>query len=119
MAAREPEQTRSFGSIAAEFVLAGIEKKYRALAQRRNAGSSHADPRATIGNTQCYSTVAGLRRETLKMDNSVDIDRVHSRAIVQEIGERLRRILIADQEMSPRLRDQMERLRAMDQPPRR
>jgi hypothetical protein len=51
------------------------------------------------------------------MDNSVDIDRVHSLAIVQEVGERLRRILIVDQEMSPRLRDQMERLRAMDGPP--
>jgi hypothetical protein len=54
---------------------------------------------------------------TPRMGNSVDIDSVHSRAIAPEIGERLRAVLGADPEMSPRIHDQMRRLRELDEPP--
>lgn len=49
------------------------------------------------------------------MRNSVDIDHVHSRAIVREIGERLHTIHKLDQELPPRIRDQMHRLRDLDE----
>jgi hypothetical protein len=44
------------------------------------------------------------------MRNSVDIDRRHSRAIVKEIGERLRTSLKEDRELPANLQKQIERL---------
>lgn len=49
------------------------------------------------------------------MRNSVDIDHVHSRAIVREIGERLHTIHKLDQELPAGIRDQMHRLRDLDE----
>jgi hypothetical protein len=60
----------------------------------------------------------GIGSRTSAMRNSVDIDHVHSRAIVREIGERLHTIYKPDQELPPRIRDQMHRLRDLDEPRR-
>jgi hypothetical protein len=50
------------------------------------------------------------------MRNSVDIDSRHSRAIVKEIGERLRASLKEDRELPPDFQKQIERLRQSDLP---
>lgn len=48
------------------------------------------------------------------MRNTVEIDHRHSRAIAQEIGERLRVALVEDSELPPNLRFLIERLRELD-----
>ena len=49
------------------------------------------------------------------MRNSVDIDSRHSRAIVKEIGERLRASLEEDRELPANFQKQIERLRRSEQ----
>ncbi|WGR95734.1 hypothetical protein MTX26_08365 [Bradyrhizobium sp. ISRA443] len=49
------------------------------------------------------------------MRNRIDINYVHSRAIVREIGERLRASLKPETELSPRLRMQISRLRELEE----
>lgn len=49
------------------------------------------------------------------MRNCIDIDYVHSRAIVREIGERLRASLKPETELSPRLKMQVDRLRDLEE----
>ena len=49
------------------------------------------------------------------MRNRVDIDHNHSRAIVQEIGERLRAFLKEEPELPGSLRAQMDRLRELEE----
>jgi hypothetical protein len=51
------------------------------------------------------------------MRNHIDIDHVHSRAIAQEIGERLRASLRVDSELPTGLRIQMDQLRKLEAPP--
>jgi len=51
------------------------------------------------------------------MRNSIDIDYSHSRAIVQEIGERLRSSLEIDRELPASLRLQIDRLRQSEGEP--
>ena len=48
------------------------------------------------------------------MRNRIDIDSNHSRAIVQEIGERLRAFLKEESEPSGSLRAQIDRLRELE-----
>jgi hypothetical protein len=48
------------------------------------------------------------------MRNCVDIDRTHRRAIVQEIGERLRSVLKEEPELPGSLRTQIDRLRELE-----
>jgi hypothetical protein len=48
------------------------------------------------------------------MRNRVDIDYSHSRAIVQEVGERLRASLKEDRELPASLRMQIDRLRQLE-----
>ena len=48
------------------------------------------------------------------MRNRIDIDSKHSRAIVQEIGEKLRAFLKEESEPSERLRAQIDRLRELE-----
>lgn len=48
------------------------------------------------------------------MRNTVEIDHRHSRAIAQEIGERLRAALVEDRELPPNLRFLLDRLRERD-----
>ena len=49
------------------------------------------------------------------MRNRIDIDHKHSRAIVQEIGERLRASLKEEQELPASLRTQIVRLRELEE----
>jgi hypothetical protein len=48
------------------------------------------------------------------MRNRIDIDYSHSRAIVQEIGERLRASVEIDRELPASLRMQIDRLRQLE-----
>ncbi len=48
------------------------------------------------------------------MRNSIDIDSSHSRAIVREIGERLRVSFKVDRELPASFRMQIERLRQLE-----
>ena len=49
------------------------------------------------------------------MRNRIDIDSKHSRAIVQEIGERLRAFLKEEPEPPGSLRTQIDRLRELEE----
>jgi hypothetical protein len=49
------------------------------------------------------------------MRNRIDIDPKHSRAIVQEIGERLRAFLKEEPELPGSLRAQIDRLRELEE----
>ena len=49
------------------------------------------------------------------MRNRIDIDSKHSRAIVQEIGERLHAFLKEEPELPERLRTQIDRLRELEE----
>jgi len=48
------------------------------------------------------------------MRNPIEIDYSHSRAIIQEIGERLRTLLKEDRELPASLRLQIDRLRQLE-----
>src|SRR6478672_9744207 len=48
------------------------------------------------------------------MRNPIEIDHSHSRAIIQEIGERLRTLLKEDRELTASLRLQIDRLRQLE-----
>jgi len=48
------------------------------------------------------------------MRNGIDIDHIHSRAIVREIGERLRASLKPEPELPASLRAQIDRLREFE-----
>jgi hypothetical protein len=48
------------------------------------------------------------------MRNRIDVDPKHSRAIVQEIGERLRAVLKEEPELPGSLRAQIDRLRDLE-----
>ena len=50
------------------------------------------------------------------MHNRIDIDPKHSRAIVQEIGERLRGFLKEEPELPGSLRAKLDRLRELEEP---
>ena len=50
------------------------------------------------------------------MRDRIDIDPKHSRAIAQEIGERLRAFLKEEPELSGSLRGQLDRLRELEEP---
>jgi hypothetical protein len=49
------------------------------------------------------------------MRNRIDIDQKHSRAIVQEIGERLHASLKEERELPASLRTQIDRLRELEE----
>jgi hypothetical protein len=49
------------------------------------------------------------------MRNRIDIDHRHSRAIVQEIGERLRVVLTEEPELPESLGAQIDRLRQLEE----
>jgi hypothetical protein len=51
------------------------------------------------------------------MRNRIDIDYVHSRAIVREIGERLRASLKPEPKLPARLKTQIDRLRELERSP--
>lgn len=51
------------------------------------------------------------------MRNHLDIDYAHSRAIVREIGERLRATLKPEPKLPARLKTQIDRLRELERSP--
>jgi hypothetical protein len=55
-----------------------------------------------------------LNWEGSVMQNRIDIDHTHSRAIAQEIGERLRAYLRGEPELPATLRMQINRLRELE-----
>lgn len=58
---------------------------------------------------------ASLPERGFVMRNRIDIDSEHSRAIVQEIGERLRAFLKEEQELPGSLRTPLDRLRELEE----
>ena len=50
------------------------------------------------------------------MRNRIDVDPRHSRAIVEEIGERLRAVLKENPELPANLSAQIDRLRELEEP---
>ena len=50
------------------------------------------------------------------MPNRIDIDHTHSRAIVRDIGERLRVSLKPEPELPTRFKKQIDRLREAEEP---
>jgi len=61
------------------------------------------------------NTGAFLPERGLVMRNRIDIDSKHSRAIVQEIGERLRAFLQEEPDLPENLRTQIDRLRELEE----
>ena len=55
-----------------------------------------------------------VRKRRSVMRNPIEIDYSHSRAIIQEIGERLRTLLKEDRELPAILRSQIDRLRQLE-----
>jgi hypothetical protein len=58
---------------------------------------------------------AFLPEMRLRMRNLIEIDPKHSRAIVQEIGQRLRVFLKEESELPESLRAQIDRLRELEE----
>jgi hypothetical protein len=58
---------------------------------------------------------AFLLERGFTMRDCIDIDPKHSRAIVQEIGEKLRALLKEEPELPGSLRTQLERLRELEE----
>jgi len=67
------------------------------------------------GGVPIANAGAFLPERGFVMRNSIDIDSKHSRAIVQEIGERLRAVLKEEPEFPGSLRTQIDRLRELEQ----
>lgn len=61
------------------------------------------------------NTGACLPERGFVMRNRIDIDPKHNRAIVQEIGERLRAVLKEEPECPGSLRTQIDRLRGLEE----
>jgi hypothetical protein len=71
------------------------------------------------GSWETHINVGSLGRvgtECPVMRNRIEIDYSHSRAIVQEIGERLQASLKEDRELRASLRMQIDRLRRLEGP---
>jgi hypothetical protein len=59
---------------------------------------------------------AGFLILSFAMRNRIDIDHKHSRAIVREMGERLRASLEPEPELPPNFQTQINRLRDLERP---
>ena len=73
--------------------------------------ASRARKRERVG----ANAVAFLPERGFVMRNRIDIDPKHSRAIVQEIGQRLRAVLKEEPECPGSLRTQIDRLRELEE----
>jgi hypothetical protein len=71
-----------------------------------------ASGRTAGGGRQCWRFITRTR---LLMRNRVDIDPKHSRAIVQQIGERLAAFMKEEPELPASLRAQIDRLRELEE----
>jgi hypothetical protein len=90
----------------------------RADSQKRRSSvpfriASRARKRENCGRgRQCWRFITRTR---LLMRNRVDIDPKHSRAIVQQIGERLAAFMKEEPELPASLRAQIDRLRELEE----
>src|SRR5882724_444149 len=119
---RSPLTTRRMLRIAKGSLLQGplfSKTSARADSQKRRSPvpfrvASRARKRESYGRggRQCWRF---LTRTRLLMRNRIDIDPKHSRAIVQEIGERLRVFLKEEPELPETLRAQIDRLRELEE----
>ena len=71
-----------------------------------------ASGRTAGGGRQCWRFITRTR---LLMRNRIDIDPKHSRAIVQQIGERLAAFMKEEPELPASLRAQIDRLRELEE----
>jgi hypothetical protein len=71
--------------------------------------------RGTGVDAKCWHLLTLLPERGFTMHNRIDIDSRHSRAIVQEIGERLRAVLKEEPECPDSLRTQIDRLRELEE----
>jgi hypothetical protein len=101
------------------FLLQGPLFSKEALAQIAKSGGLRfrselpavlAEPRGVDANAGAFLPERGF-----VMRNRIDIDPKHSRAIVQEIGERLRAFLKEEPELPGSLRTQIDRLRDLEE----
>jgi hypothetical protein len=77
--------------------------------------ASRARKRESYGRGRHWSPTRFPTRTRLVMPNHIDIDHRHSRAMVQEIGERLRASLKPEPELPGNFRTQINRLRELEE----
>jgi hypothetical protein len=116
---RSPLTTRRMSRIAKGSLLQGPLFSKQALAQITKSGgvrfhfriASRANERAAGG---CAPMLALSYPNEASLRDRIDIDRKHSRAIVQEIAERLRAFLKEEPELPGSLRAQINRLHELE-----
>jgi len=88
----------------------------QALAQIAKSGGLRFRSDAVLASGRVGADAgAFLPERGFVMRNRIDIDPKHSRAIVQEIGERLRAVLKEEPECPGSLRTQIDRLRELEE----
>ena len=103
------------------FLLQGPLFSKEALAQIAKSGGLRfrSELPAVLASGSCGGVDANagafLPERGFVMRNRIDIDSKHSRAIVQEIGERLRAFLQEEPEPPENLRTQIDRLRELEE----
>jgi hypothetical protein len=100
------DSQRSFGLAVQKQALAHDSQRRRS---RPPFGLAKESSRAW-----CGALFGFAQPENTVMRNPIDIDSSHSRAIVQEIGERLRLSFKEDREIPASFRIQIERLRQLE-----
>jgi hypothetical protein len=100
------------GPLFSKGALAQISQKRRSPVPFRTA--SRARKRESCEGWDANAG-AFLPERGFVMRNRIDIDSKHSRAIVQEIGERLRAFLQEEPELPGSLRTQIDRLRELEE----
>ena len=117
---RSPLTTRRMSRIAkGSYCWARCCQK-QALAQIAKSGGLRSRCQSVLANGRAAGGVdanpgAFLPKRGIVMHNRIDIDSKHSRAIVQEIGERLRTFLQEEPAPPERLRAQINRLRELEE----
>lgn len=90
------------------------------LCRNQAALSAHEETKKTLEQMACeYQVLAEdqERQQSLHqnaMRSRIDIDQTHSRAIIREIGKRLRASLGEDRELPARMGMQIDRLRQLE-----
>jgi hypothetical protein len=120
---RSPLTTRRMSRIAKGSCCRARYSQKLALAQIAKSGGLQfrSELPAVLANGRAAGGVganagAFLSERGFVMRNGIDIDPKHSRAIVQEIGERLHAFLKEEPELPESLRTQIDRLRELEEP---
>ena len=118
---RSPLTTRRMSRIAKGSYCRARCSQEQALAQIAKSGGLRfrSELPAVLASGDCGGVDANagafLPERGFVMRNRIDIDSKHSRAIVQEIGERLRAFLKEEPEPPGSLRTQIDRLRELEE----